>query len=235
MMTAIIGLGLLVIVTALALVTRTAGATAGASGGGDLPCVDRVVWSPHRSQRGSKKVTCLIWHYTAGFGAVEWFANPEAKASAHFVIKRNGEIIQCVPLAESAWHAGDADVSNASSIGVEVENVGRVEPDGKGGWTYGDKHPMKWKPDAEPKQATLRYKGGTTKAAWWVPYTPAQVGAIARLEADLGRSIWRACVLDQRGHEDVARPEGRKTDPGPVFPWRIIDASKQHNRTTQVV
>ncbi len=39
----------------------------------------------------------LIMHYTAGptlSGAVSWFQNPQAQASAHLVIDRDGSIVQ---------------------------------------------------------------------------------------------------------------------------------------------
>ncbi|MFA5782710.1 MAG: N-acetylmuramoyl-L-alanine amidase, partial [Bacteroidales bacterium] len=61
-------------------------------------------------------------------GAISWFHNctTPANASAHFVIRSSdGEITQCVLVADKAWHCGVTDPSgvynNARSIGVEHE------------------------------------------------------------------------------------------------------------------
>ncbi|ETW95662.1 MAG: hypothetical protein ETSY1_29680 [Candidatus Entotheonella factor] len=45
----------------------------------------------------------LVIHYTAGSsaaGAISWLTNPKAKASAHLVISRSGEITQLVALPQ---------------------------------------------------------------------------------------------------------------------------------------
>jgi len=48
------------------------------------------------------------------------------KVSAHFLIKRNGELIQFVSCKHRAWHAGDSNWKNKLncndfSIGIELE------------------------------------------------------------------------------------------------------------------
>jgi len=48
------------------------------------------------------------------------------KVSAHFLVRRNGEIIQFVPCSKRAWHAGTSlwqgrSCCNDFSIGVELE------------------------------------------------------------------------------------------------------------------
>lgn len=50
----------------------------------------------------------------------------ELKVSSHFVIRRNGELIQCVPCLQRAWHAGRSNWQgrercNDYSIGIELE------------------------------------------------------------------------------------------------------------------
>lgn len=64
----------------------------------------------------------VVIHCTEGsfHSACCWFANPAAKASAHYVVGRSGQIAQCVPEGYAAWHAGNSDV-NHRSIGVELE------------------------------------------------------------------------------------------------------------------
>lgn len=48
------------------------------------------------------------------------------KVSSHFLIRRDGELVQFVPVSERAWHAGvsnwqERDRCNDFSIGVELE------------------------------------------------------------------------------------------------------------------
>ncbi len=56
-------------------------------------------------------------------GAVSWFQNCNAGASAHFVIRSSdGQITQVVRVAHTAWHAGASGYNNNHrSIGVEHE------------------------------------------------------------------------------------------------------------------
>lgn len=56
-------------------------------------------------------------------GAVSWFQNCSAQASAHFVINNSGAIYQTVAVANTAWHCGASGYpyNNGRSIGVEHE------------------------------------------------------------------------------------------------------------------
>ena len=50
----------------------------------------------------------------------------ELKVSSHILVRRDGEIVQYVPLNKRAWHAGvskyhDRDCCNDFSIGIELE------------------------------------------------------------------------------------------------------------------
>ena len=56
-------------------------------------------------------------------------SNPLGKASAHYLIGRNGEILQLVADNQRAWHAGLARWGgrtdlNSASIGIELDNDG---------------------------------------------------------------------------------------------------------------
>ena len=56
----------------------------------------------------------------------------ELQVSAHFLIDRQGEVVQFVPLHRRAWHAGDSSFAgcincNDYSIGIELEGTD-VEP-----------------------------------------------------------------------------------------------------------
>ncbi len=57
-------------------------------------------------------------------GAISWFLNCSASVSAHFVIRSSdGEITQCVSVANTAWHCGVSGYpyNNSRSIGIEHE------------------------------------------------------------------------------------------------------------------
>lgn len=54
------------------------------------------------------------------------------------------------------------------------------------------------------------------------PYPPVQIDALLRLLSDL-RERYRLPAANFLGHSDVAPT--RKSDPGPLFPWRTLAAS----------
>lgn len=84
-----------------------------------------VLFPADRGNYGSRfnhAVDLVILHATQGafHSALIWFANPQAKASAHYVVSKEGRVAQAVPEGDCAWHAGNADY-NRRSIGVELE------------------------------------------------------------------------------------------------------------------
>lgn len=175
--------------------------------------------SPHQSARLIPEY--LIMHYTAGASAessVAWFLNPAAKASAHLVIGRSGQIIQVVALNRRAWHAGESRWGNrvglnAWSIGIELDNAGELvrHPDG---WR------TKWgRPVNSADVIEAAHKNGGPITGWHT-YTHEQL-EIAQLVAALLMSHYE--LKDLIGHEDIA--PGRKTDPGPAFPLSSFRAA----------
>ena len=66
---------------------------------------------------------------TLDAGAHPYFAAIAAlRVSAHFFLRRDGEIVQCVPCSQRAWHAGVSswrgrDRCNDYSIGIELEGT----------------------------------------------------------------------------------------------------------------
>jgi N-acetylmuramoyl-L-alanine amidase len=174
----------------------------------------RFVSTPNVSS-GALKPTYLVMHYTAGSSAQEsinWLANPEAKASAHIVIARDGTITQMVPFNKVAWHAGKSSWKgteglNSWSIGIELDNPGKLARK-NGVWTsaFGGKYK-----DEEVLEAV--HKNETAKAGWY-RYPAAQMEAARQLSKLLVQTYGLKQVV---GHEDIS--PGRKQDPGPSFPW----------------
>lgn len=112
----------------------------------------RYVASPNCDERPEGcAIDLLVIHYISlppgefGGGEIEAFfmnrldarAHPffatiaDLKASAHFLVRRDGEVIQFVPCAKRAWHAGESSWRgrlrcNDFSIGIEVEGDGEA-------------------------------------------------------------------------------------------------------------
>jgi N-acetylmuramoyl-L-alanine amidase len=61
--------------------------------------------------------------------ALQWLCNPVAQVSCHYFVFGNGHVLQLVPEARRAWHAGVSgwggvsDI-NSASIGIEIANPG---------------------------------------------------------------------------------------------------------------
>jgi AmpD protein len=107
----------------------------------------RYLPSPNRDARPpGAKIELVVLHNISlppgefgGDGILELFANrldPRAhpyyeticqlRVSAHFLIRRDGELVQFVPCGERAWHAGVSswrgrERCNDFSVGIEIE------------------------------------------------------------------------------------------------------------------
>lgn len=183
---------------------------------GDAPLPQRP--SPH--QGGTLVPRFLVIHYTASHGlddTLDWFTDPESRTSAHFVVGRDGRIVQLVPLDRRAWHAGDSAWQgrvgmNAHAIGIELVNAGRLRAS-EAGWVSWTGRRV---PDDEVGIATHRHGGAE---AGWQDYTEAQLDAVLELCLALRAAFPLEDVL---GHDDIA--PGRKLDPGPLFPMAALRA-----------
>lgn len=74
------------------------------------------------NRRGAD-INLVVIHTTQGSyaGAISWFQNPAAQASAHYVIRASdGAVTQTVHHADIAWHAGNWSY-NVRSVGIEHE------------------------------------------------------------------------------------------------------------------
>lgn len=99
--------------------------------------------------------------------------------SSHFLIRRDGELVQFVPCQSRAWHAGESQWHgrkrcNDFSIGIELEGSDEV------------------------------------------PFEEVQYRVLGQLVEVLREAY---PITECVGHQDIALPRGRKTDPGPHFEW----------------
>jgi len=95
--------------------------------------VAEVAPSPNYDERKDGRAPDMILlHYTGmqtGEAALKRLCAPDSKVSSHYVVFEDGRIVQCVPEALRAWHAGVASWSgetdiNSCSIGIEIVNPG---------------------------------------------------------------------------------------------------------------
>lgn len=159
----------------------------------------------------------LVIHYTAGgtaSGAVSWFKNPAAKASAHLVIGHDGEIVQMKPFDEVCWHAGksrwrDVVGLNRHSVGIEIVNWGVLKRSGAGDWVSSVG-------TAVPSSRVILdvHKNHPGVERGWEIYDEAQMQAtIAAAQAIV--EAYGVAPSDIVGHDDIS--PSRKVDPGPAF------------------
>ena len=91
-------------------------------------------YSPNFSlqKRPKAKIKFIVLHYTGMKNeslAIKRLCNHTSKVSAHYFIKRNGNILNLVPDLYEAWHAGKSywkkyKSLNKHSIGIEIQNTG---------------------------------------------------------------------------------------------------------------
>jgi beta-lactamase class A len=119
---------------------------------------DRRFWDLWRTAGGSETDACLIpmpnswwegyrpWkieplsalvlHHTAqetDEECIALFQKPESRVSSHFLVGRDGRLVQFVSLEHRAWHAGSSVLHgrtalNRTSIGVEITGDGNRHP-----------------------------------------------------------------------------------------------------------
>jgi N-acetylmuramoyl-L-alanine amidase len=162
--------------------------------------------------------TLIILHDTANRAqpgeTVRWFSSKECKTSAHFVVERDGKIIQMVDLDRKAYHAGVSAFKgkpgcNSFAIGIEIDNPGKLTKEGKA-WFH--------------KKTDAGYQGTVHKATkehgdgYWLPYTEKQIHAVTELCDALAEAY--PSIQDIATHWIVS--PGRKVDTNPLFPLEEV-------------
>jgi N-acetylmuramoyl-L-alanine amidase len=99
----------------------------------DSSIASDVIASPNHGERNNGRVADMILLHYTGMpdveGAIAQLCTPGTDVSAHYIVLEDGRIVQSVPEAKRAWHAGvsswagEEDI-NSCSIGVEIINRG---------------------------------------------------------------------------------------------------------------
>ena len=169
-----------------------------------------AIWNPaascnYSSGRGGTAISNVTIHYTSGTyaGAIAWFGNCNARASAHYVIRSmDGQITQMVREADKAWHVGSA---NSYTIGIEHEAYGNV-------WSYFT--PQMYQSSADlVRNITSRYSNMSPHRVFYRDTLDYGTALNDGLHS-LGGST--ACT-QIRGHQHF--PSQTHTDPGPYWNW----------------
>jgi len=99
----------------------------------DSSIASDVVPSPNHGERNQGRLPdMIVLHYTGMpdvEGAIRQLCTAGTDVSAHYIVLEDGRIVQCVPEARRAWHAGVASWAgeediNSCSIGIEIVNRG---------------------------------------------------------------------------------------------------------------
>lgn len=99
----------------------------------DSSVVSDVIPSPNYGDRNKGLVPdMIVLHYTGmpdAEGASTRLCSDGTDVSAHYIVLEDGRIVQTVPEAKRAWHAGSSfwageDDINSCSIGIEIINRG---------------------------------------------------------------------------------------------------------------
>lgn len=156
--------------------------------------INRSRRSPHKRRRVQPCLGVVI-HYTGGNGALAWMCDERSEASAHYYVSRKGGVWELVPPSHVAFHAGVSEMMvDGECLSDANDFTIGIELDNLG-----------------PQEID----GETV----WEKYPEAQLKALESLLAWLRAEGYGEAVDQLVGHEEIAMPRGRKSDPGPAFPW----------------
>lgn len=159
----------------------------------------------------------VVSHYTAvttAASTLRWFSSeprPEGsgESSAHYVLDHDGCLLQLIdPLSTVAWHA---TVANASHVGVEMVNCGKLLPLGGSNFKFMDRFVYRVDMSRPPEEVDGK---------WWEPYTVAQVLSDITLKRLLLMAIPMMRPENFLKHSDV--DPINKRDPGPLYPMNEV-------------
>lgn len=166
----------------------------------------------------------IVWHWTAGFGSAATLARMYAEGAPgevafHLGIDRDGSLTQLAGINRGTQHCrgrfpANGRVVAASSIGIELVNVGRVMRDTRGRWrqVLNPEKPVA-EHQANPEFVVPPADVVEAHGGFYQRFTDAQVEtarAIVQALHDKGH-----VGLRHYGHLDL--DPARKADPGPLW------------------
>ena len=167
------------------------------------------------------KPTIIVLHDTASRltpkNAANYLAsNNPGKVSVHFVVERDGDAEQQVPMNRKANHAGASHYNgrkfcNGFSIGIEIVNPGRMAA----GPTPGTA--VAWYDQVFSMEAHGIREVRTDEhgSGFWMPYTEEQLKTVDQIVASIIQS-GKYPIEDIVPHWYIS--PGRKVDTNPLFP-----------------
>ncbi|CAB3758915.1 N-acetylmuramoyl-L-alanine amidase [Paraburkholderia humisilvae] len=152
----------------------------------------------HRAQYADTRIRFLVMHYTEIDEAQSLNVLTTEQVSAHYLVPAQPRVKNGEPV------------------------VWQLVPESQRAWHAGV---SEWQGTTELNAASIGIENvnlgpiDTPQGRTWQPYPPAQVDALIRLSKDI---VSRYGIPPTRvvGHSDIA-PQ-RKTDPGPLFPWKQL-------------
>ncbi|UDG79915.1 N-acetylmuramoyl-L-alanine amidase [Candidatus Steffania adelgidicola] len=158
---------------------------------------DYVVNTSYSSQSQDERIRFLIFHYTAVNDKESLRLLTHGSVSAYYLIpsypkqlNKKPVVLQLVPENKRAWHAGVSSWAGRNNINDTSLGI-EIVNDG--------------------------FHEGKTDRPLWIPYHKEQTVLATHLARDI---IARYHIKPQNvlAHSDIAPL--RKSDPGPLFPWK---------------
>lgn len=159
----------------------------------------------------------IVCHITEGSyaGAVSWLCNPDAEASAHFVVAKDGRVTQLVELTDSAWCNGTSiDPTDKKYYGHSTLAAVRQRATNANYYTISIEHEGIFK----------QTKGRLTDAQ-----LKATIELIAWIRSEVKRLYGVNIPLDREhivGHYQI-NPITKPNCPGYLFPFNEIIKQKE--------
>lgn len=185
------------------------------------------------NQSGKITPEAIVMHDTASGlsadGPISWLCDTRAKASAHFVLGRDGKITQLAYTNRKTWHAGKSSLHgrrnvNNFAIGIEMVSPGWLtSKDGGKTATFSRGSPT-W--DAKQYGIHQITDDGHPGHYYWMSYTDEQIEAAFGMCAAL--KDYYSTIKEVTGHFIIS--PGRKVDPNPLFPLQRLNDYTIRNR-----